>query len=230
MLDSDAFQLKRMMRQDAHEKAFEMQVLGQRAYEEQRDKTIAEGERKLKREFESKLDDQRIKQKIEVSQLTNQTRLDKMKHRNECMENLRSSAMERLCNDYGAGNEQYIETLKNLIVQGMIKLLEEEVELKVREDEVDVVKGLIEECEAKYAEIMLEETTREYSTKLSVMEDLFLRDDEGGKSGGVLLYAHNRKIVVSNTLEDRLNLVFEGELPQLRAGLFPKNPRESGAQ
>ena len=57
MLDSDAFQLKRMMRQDAHEKAFEMQVLGQRAYEEQRDKTIAEGERKLKREFESKLDD-----------------------------------------------------------------------------------------------------------------------------------------------------------------------------
>ena len=33
LLDSDAFQLKRMMRQDAHEKAFEMQVLGQRAYE-----------------------------------------------------------------------------------------------------------------------------------------------------------------------------------------------------
>ena len=158
MLDSDAFQLKRMMRQDAHEKAFEMQVLGQRAYEEQRDKTIAEGERKLRREFEGKLDDQRIKQKIEVSQLTNQTRLDKMKHRNECMENLRSSAMERLVNDYGSGNPQYLETLKNLIVQGMIKLLEEEVELKVREDEVDTVKGMLSDCEASYSEIMMEET------------------------------------------------------------------------
>ena len=67
MLDSDAFQLKRMMRQDAHEKAFEMQVLGQRAYEEQRDKTVMEGEKKLRREFEGKLEDQRIKQKIEVS-------------------------------------------------------------------------------------------------------------------------------------------------------------------
>ena len=89
---------------------------------------------------------------------------------------------------------------------------------------------MLEECEAKYAEIMLEETKREYSCKLTVMEDLFLRDDEGGKSGGILLYAHNRRIVVSNTLEDRLNLVFEGELPQLRAGLFPKNARESGAQ
>lgn len=200
MLDSDAFQLKRMMRQDAHEKAFEMQVLGQRAYEEQRDKTIAEGEKKLKREFEGRLDDQRIKQKIEVSQLTNQTRLDKMKHRNDCMVNLRSTAIERLENDYGSGNPQYIETLKNLIVQTMIKLLEEEVELKVREDEVDLVNGMIEECEAKYSEIMMEETTREYTTKLSVREDNFLTDDEGGKSGGIIAYAHRRKIVVSNTL------------------------------
>ena len=29
-LDGDAFKLKRMMRQDAHEKAFEIHVLGQR--------------------------------------------------------------------------------------------------------------------------------------------------------------------------------------------------------
>ena len=153
-----------------------------------------------------------------------------MKHRNECMENLRGTAMERLVTDYGAGNPQYLETLKNLIVQGMIKLLEDEVELKVREDEVDTVKGMLSDCEAKYSEIMMEETQREYSTKLSVIEDVFLKDDEGGKSGGIILYAHNRRIVVSNTLEDRLNLVFEQELPQLRNGLFPKNPRESGAQ
>ena len=30
LLDGDAFKLKRMMRQDAHEKAFEIHVLGQR--------------------------------------------------------------------------------------------------------------------------------------------------------------------------------------------------------
>ena len=116
MLDSDAFQLKRMMRQDAHEKAFEMQVLGQRAYEQSKDERVWEGEKKLKREFEGRLEDQRIKQKIEVSQLTNQTRLDKMKRRNECMENLRVQARWRLQNDYKKDNPQYVETLKNLIV------------------------------------------------------------------------------------------------------------------
>ena len=139
LLDSDAFQLKRMMRQDAHEKAFEMQVLGQRAYESQRDGLIAEGAKKLQREFGDKLEDQRIKQKIEVSQKTNQTRLDKMKRRNECMENLRQSAREQMEQDFNKSNPQYVETLKKLIVQGMIKLLEEEVEIKVREEEVSLV-------------------------------------------------------------------------------------------
>ena len=117
MLDSDAFQLKRMMRQDAHEKAFEMQVLGQRAYESQRDTIIEEDSKKLEREFGTKLEDQRIKQKIEVSQKTNQTRLDKMKRRNECMENLRTSTRWRLQNEYNKDNPTYVETLKNLIIQ-----------------------------------------------------------------------------------------------------------------
>ena len=123
MLDSDAFQLKRMMRQDAHEKAFEMQVLGQRAYESQRDGIIEEESKKLEREFGNKLEDQRIKQKIEVSQKTNQTRLDKMKRRNECMENLRTSTRWRLQNEYNKDNPTYVETLKSLIIQVSVHLL-----------------------------------------------------------------------------------------------------------
>ena len=116
LLDSDAFQLKRMMRQDAHEKAFEMQVLGQRAYESQRDALIVEGAKKLQREFGDKLEDQRIKQKIEVSQKTNQTRLDKMKRRNECMEDLKQSARQKMEEEFDKSNPQYVDTLKSLIV------------------------------------------------------------------------------------------------------------------
>ena len=195
LLDSDAFQLKRMMRQDAHEKAFEMQVLGQRAYESQRDGLIAEGAKKLQREFGDKLEDQRIKQKIEVSQKTNQTRLDKMKRRNECMENLRQSAREQMEQDFNKSNPQYVETLKKLIVQGMIKLLEEEVEIKVREEEVSLVQDMLDDCQSQYSEIMLRETQREYKTTLTVIEDKFLTNDDGGRCGGVVLYAHKRRIV-----------------------------------
>jgi V-type H+-transporting ATPase subunit E len=104
----------------------------------------------------------------------------------------------------------------------MIKLLEEQVELKVREDEQDLVSGLLEECQDRYTEVMKQETGRDYSTELSLMDDHFLKEEEGGGCGGVILYALNRRIVVPNTLEDRLNLCFEQDLPQIRKGLFPR--------
>ena len=115
--------------------------------------------------------------------------------------------------DFNKSNPKYVETLKKLIVQGMIKLLEEEVEIKVREDEVSLVQDMLDDCQSQYSEIMMRETQREYKTTLSVMEDKFLTNDDGGRCGGVVLYAHKRRIVCQNTLEDRLNLVFEQELP-----------------
>ena len=54
-MDTDAFNLKRMMRQDAHEKAFELMVSGQRDYEDQRDKLIVAGEKKIKTDFEQRI-------------------------------------------------------------------------------------------------------------------------------------------------------------------------------
>ena len=104
----------------------------------------------------------------------------------------------------------------------MIKLLEDELEIKVREDEVSLVQGLVQECQREYTAIMKRETTRDYACELHIIEDSFLTDENGRRCGGVILYAHNRRIVCSNTLEDRLNQIFESQLPMIRNGLFPK--------
>ena len=104
----------------------------------------------------------------------------------------------------------------------MIKLLENELELKVRQDEVALANSILHECEQEYHEIMLRETTREYNCRLSVIKDSFLDVEHGGRCGGVILLAHGRRIVCSNTLEDRLNQIFESQLPMIRNGLFPK--------
>ena len=69
---------------------------------------------------------------------------------------------------------------------------------------------------------MKRETTRDYACELNIIEDSFLTDENGRRCGGVILYAHNRRIVCSNTLEDRLNQIFESQLPMIRNGLFPK--------
>lgn len=103
----------------------------------------------------------------------------------------------------------------------MIKLLENNLQLKVRKDEVSLIKGMISECEKLYRDTMQAETGRKYECKLEVCEDIFLEDREGGACGGIILLAHDRRIVVPNTLEDRMNLCFEMELPLIRRGLFP---------
>jgi hypothetical protein len=51
-LDGDAFKLKRMMRQDAHEKAFEIQVLGQRDGENETERIYQEELIKLEKRHE----------------------------------------------------------------------------------------------------------------------------------------------------------------------------------
>ena len=54
-LETDAFELKRMMRQEAHEKAFEIQVVAQRLYEKEKDKIVQAGLHQMNEEFDKKL-------------------------------------------------------------------------------------------------------------------------------------------------------------------------------
>lgn len=70
-----------------------------------------------------------------------------MNCRNDCLEKLKMETKVRLIQVMKSNPALYKETLKNLIIQGMIKLLEENVELLCRnKDEIAIVKELIPEC------------------------------------------------------------------------------------
>lgn len=221
--DTDAFELKRMMRQEAHEKAFEFQVMGQRSFEHERELNFQKGAKKNLKEFNEKMDKLQVDQKIATSAKNNDVRIKKMKCRDDQLVLLRDETKARIISDLNAESDGYKEVCKNLIIQGMIRLLEENVVLKVREGEQDMVADLLEECQDQYAQHMLDNTGREYATKLTIMQDKFLNKEEGSEFGGVMLYAHRGRIVVANTLLDRMNLVFEVALPDIRAMLFPEN-------
>ena len=108
----------------------------------------------------------------------------------------------------------------------MVKLMEDEIELMIRQDEIPLVSSMLRECQDEYTEIMLRSTTRDYACTLKIREDIFLTKENRGDCGGVILLAHNRRIVCSNTLEDRLMQVFEAELPSIRKGLFPRQVKQ----
>ena len=220
--DADAFELKRMMRQEAHEKAFEFNVMGQRQYESEKQRLFAVGKERLDKEHKEKLDKINIDCKIQQSKKANETRIMRMKCRNEQLTKLKELVKERILSDLASDTDLYRETLKKMIIQGMIKLLEDRITLICREGEEGMVQDLVEECQNEYAEIMQRETQREYQTELVVATDRFLTEEEGAEYGGVIMRAYNNRIVVSNTLKDRMELVFETALPAIRANLFPK--------
>ena len=66
-LDQDAFELKRMMRQQAHEQAFEILVKAQRNFENEKDKEVKRGIDKENAAFQSKIDTIHMNSKIALS-------------------------------------------------------------------------------------------------------------------------------------------------------------------
>lgn len=53
--DTDAFELRRLMRQEAHEKAFEFQVMGQREFERCRDRDFETGKAVAKENHDKRM-------------------------------------------------------------------------------------------------------------------------------------------------------------------------------
>ena len=85
---------------------------------------------------------------IEKSTKINSTRLTKMKERNECILNVKREAKDHLLKSVVSPEKfAYKQAMKSLIVQGMIKLIEPDVLLKVRKEDLNLVKELVPECE-----------------------------------------------------------------------------------
>ena len=59
-----------------------------------------------------------------------------MTERNKYMEEMKLVLKERLQETMKNDRPRYLETLKNLIIQGMIKLIEPKVQVKCREEDV----------------------------------------------------------------------------------------------
>mmetsp|Transcript_23877 Transcript_23877/g.21219 ORF Transcript_23877/g.21219 Transcript_23877/m.21219 type:complete len:160 (+) Transcript_23877:601-1080(+) len=156
-LDTDAFELKRMMRQEAHEKAFEVKVMGQRLFEKEKSKIVKEEINTLHTENEKKKQNLQMELNIQRSQKINSTRLAKMSEREKCIQSIKEELKEKLVSQIATtSNPEYKKFLKDLIIQGMIKLLEEEIVIRARKEDISYIQGIVSECEATFKKYMKE--------------------------------------------------------------------------
>ena len=118
--------------------------------------------------------------------------------------------------------DRYLGTLKNLILQSMVRMLESEIHVKCREEDKEDIEAMIEDLQTQYSEFMQEKTGRdEYATAINVVEDDFLTADEDQDCGGIVVFNSAKTIVCKNMIVSRLMQTFEECLPAIRSNLFP---------
>eukprot|EP00106_Octopus_bimaculoides_P016280 XP_014783722.1 PREDICTED: V-type proton ATPase subunit E-like [Octopus bimaculoides] len=147
------------------------------------------------------------------SNLLNQARLKVLRDREEHIKDVLEEARRRLgqvTND----KHRYRGILEGLITQALFQLLETNVIIKCREQDVNLVKEVLPQCQENF------KAATSKDVKVTISTDSFLASSV---SGGVEVFAQQGKIKVINTLDKRLELISQQMLPQQREILFGKN-------
>jgi len=199
------------IKQEALEKAREIKVKAEEEFAIEKAKLVKQEQQAIDAQYEKKRKGAEVAQKIAQSTLTNKSRLKLLHRREEHLQDLFStsrSSILALAKDDG----RYIQFLEGVIVQGFLQLMEGNVTLLSRKKDGNIVKQAADAASKSYNEISGREVKFEIENSLS---------NDG--AGGVKLISGSRRITIDNTLDERLRLLEDRMLPEIRKDLFGAN-------
>lgn len=168
--------------------------------------TIIEKEReKINNEYEKKIKQTQIKQRIQHSQELSQSRLQLLRaedaHLQSLMNLVRSKLMEI------RESEEYKTLIKQLIIQGVKILNDRNITIRCIQKDIQIVKDISTQIMKDHPKIKIE------------IDELFCLDEK--VIGGVTIATFNDSIICNNTLEHRMNQALVTALPLIRKTIFP---------
>uniref|UniRef100_A0A7S1CYN7 V-type proton ATPase subunit E n=1 Tax=Cyclophora tenuis TaxID=216820 RepID=A0A7S1CYN7_CYCTE len=211
-------QMVNFILQEAHEKANEIRVKTEHDFNLEKQTLVHEAKLNIQDEFTKKEKDREVQERISRSAEIGECRVKKMTLRDELLQTLLSEAGAKCA--VVAKGQNYPQLVQKLIVQGLIKIEENEVVVYCRGEDVETVEEVLPDAVQEYVDIMEKESTVTLEPKVTLNSN---REHDLADStyGGVMLTAVAGKIVCDNTLASRLTLVYEELLPSIRAILFP---------
>jgi V-type H+-transporting ATPase subunit E len=210
-------QIKHMMafiEQEANEKAEEIDAKAEEEFNIEKGRLVQEQRLKIMEFYEKKEKQVELNKRIQNSHMQNQARIKVLKSRQEHIQNVLEEARHKLI-EVTKDQAMYQKVVQKLIAQGLFLLLEKEVVLRCRQQDVNLVKNSIGPALEEYKKA----TGRDSNITLDT--ENFLAQDT---CGGVELLAQRGKIKCVNTLESRLDLISQQLLPDIRVALFGRNP------
>ena len=99
-------------------------------------KKLLDKSEELKDQMTKDVANAEVKAKIAQSKKMNEARINRMRETNTLVESLEGEAGERMAERLSRDSSAYSTLLKNLLVQGLIKLIENKVTLRCRASDV----------------------------------------------------------------------------------------------
>lgn len=210
-------QIKQMVNfimQEAHEKVNELRIKTDHDFNLEKQNLVHNGKLRVQEEYTQKHKDLEVEQRVARSAAVGAARVKKMKARDDLLEQLKKDTIEQLA-AFSKGPE-YPNFLKKLIVQGLIKIEEPVVDIQARAEDKAIVVKILAEAIAEYKALMTA-AGHTVNPKVSV-SDIALSSKTC--NGGVVLTAVNGRIVLNQTVDERLQIAYTDMMPAVRRGLF----------
>ncbi|KAJ1025011.1 hypothetical protein NDA18_004297 [Ustilago nuda] len=207
-------EMKKMVafiKQEALEKAREIQIKADEEFAIEKAKIVRQEAINIDWQYEKKIKQAEVAQKIAQSNQTNKSRLKILQTREQHLQSLFDAARDKL-NDIAKEQEKYKKLLSKLILQGLLQLMESKVTVTVRSNDVQLAQEAAKQAEKDFKD--------KSGKDASVTVQQGLNKDS---AGGVALSGHAGRITINNTLEERLRLLEDRMLPEIRLDLFGPN-------
>ena len=214
--------------QEAQEKANEINVKTQEECELDRQVLVQEGRMKVQEEYAKKEKDLQVQQRIAQSAEIGRQTKRRMVARDDLLNKLYQLAKERLAQLSVNEKDKYTEVLRDLILQGLIKIEEPDIVVRCRKVDLELVRSIIPEVREKYIKMMKDECGETVAVSVTLNEDesKMLPPPPNGTpmiscSGGIIMEGHSGRLVLDNTFDKRLEVCFHDLKPVTRECLFP---------
>jgi len=216
-------QMVKFIYREADEKASEIQAKAQVDFSIEKSKRVQEEKQKIMKDFEKKEKQIERDRKINSSHELNASRLRLFKAREEGVQKILSIAHRKLA-EASKDQATYKKLLKDLIVQGFLRLQEEQATIVARKQDLSLVESVVPEAVAEYKKLSGANVTAVIDKNMFLPPGPEFATKEGEIcSGGVVLSSNDGKIICSNTLDARLSMAFEQNLPAIRTILYGKS-------
>jgi len=207
---------------EGRDRAEEITTKALQEFTVEKQKIVVQKQDKIKKDYKHKVKQVEMQQAIARCMAVNKSRLDKIAKRAEVVNRIEDMVKARFVEDtngIGVGKE----FMTKLIVQGLLTLMEENVMVRCRECDDDLVKSCFADAERGYTEVVARDSGVTRQVTLSLDTENKLPPATGSVNtclGGVILACHNGHITIDNTIDSRLHLIMNQGKPVLRKLLF----------